>query len=210
MTRKMDPLYFKNVDIEIMNKLKDSVLRPKFIQQHSVQIKLQKTRQKLYDLVDNEEQLDNIMSVIVDEIIPAGTKGVVRGLEFNHIVKTILETEMEPSEFETSFETTCPAYHTTEIPDWWVHCRSRDKYVIGYNQIDLWNGGSQTNRGNKYLSDDFHNKTPSHVSILCVVCSPLSLKRRSTTKYEMFSNAFLQHRICYTSAIVEVVKKLLL
>lgn len=73
------------------------------------------------------------MSVIVDDIIPAGTKGVVRGLEFNQIIQNILETEMKDTELETNFETTCPAHHTTEIPDWWIHCKSRDKYVIGYN-----------------------------------------------------------------------------
>lgn len=210
MKEKMEPFYFTDIDMDIRQKLSDSVLRPKYIGQKSVQSKLRNMREKISALVDTEEKVDNIMNVIIDDIIPAGTKGNVRGLEFNHIIKSMLEMKMEPNhQFNLSFETNCPVYSTSEIPDWWIHCKLTNKYVIGYNQIDLWNGGSQINRANKYLSDDFHDKTPWNVRILCVVCSQLPLKK-NTNKYEMFSNAFLQQRICYTSAMIDVVKKLLL
>lgn len=207
---KMEPFSFTDIDMDIQRKLLDSVLRPKYIGQKSVQSRLRIIRDKLSVLVETEEKVDNIMNVIVDDIIPAGTKGNVRGLEFNHIIKSMLEMKMEPNQLELSFETNCPVYDTSEIPDWWIYCKVTNKYVIGYNQIDLWNGGSQINRANKYLSEDFHHKTPWNVSILCVVCYPLPLKKKNTNKYEMFSKAFLQHRLCYTSAMIHVVKKLLL
>ena len=42
------------------------------------------------------------------------------------------------------------------------------------NQLDLWGGGQQLNRGSKYLIDNKHNTENS--KLLCVVCNPIELK----------------------------------
>jgi hypothetical protein len=36
---------------------------------------------------------------------------------------------------------------TTEIPDWYILEKSTGKVIIGMNQLDLWSGGQQINRG---------------------------------------------------------------
>jgi hypothetical protein len=51
------------------------------------------------------------------------------------------------------------------------------------NQLDLWSGGQQTNRGSKYLFDNKLNTEKT--KLLCVVCNDTTIK---TTKCKAFDN----------------------
>jgi len=62
---------------------------------------------------------------IIDEylldLIPAGTKGVIRGNKFNKLVKpNITKLGLDTERFEICFEKKCEFHFTTEIPDWYI------------------------------------------------------------------------------------------
>ncbi len=77
-------------------------------------------------------------------MIPAGTKGVIRGNKFNKIIKNLIKNfELNEEDFEVCFEKKCEKYNTNEIPDWYILEKSTNKIIIGMNQLDLWGGGQQ-------------------------------------------------------------------
>jgi hypothetical protein len=61
---------------------------------------------------------------------------------------------LDSERFEICFEKQCVLSITTEIPDWYILEKSTGKVIIGMNQLDLWSGGHQINRGAKYLIDN--------------------------------------------------------
>jgi hypothetical protein len=86
-------------------------------------------------------------------LIPAGTKGVIRGNKFNNIVKNyIITINLDIKRFDICFEKKHNNFITTEIPDWYIYDKSINRIIIGMNQLDLWGGGQQLNRGSKYYS----------------------------------------------------------
>ncbi len=73
------------------------------------------------------------------ELIPAGTKGVIRGNKFNSIVKdTINNLKLNKERFEICFEKQCELCNTSEIPDWYILEKLTCKVIIGMNQLSLW------------------------------------------------------------------------
>lgn len=161
-------------------------------------------RSKLSEAQLDGATTDKVLDAVTDHIIPAGTKGVIRGLEYNRIVQEQLSHYF--GAFSLHFEEKCPAYDAPERPDWWLHCQHANRYIIGYNQVDLWVGGAQRNRANKYLSD----KTilPPNVDVLCVVSKRLRNKRANGF-CERATKAFAARRVCYTSELVGTVDALL-
>ena len=149
--------------------LSDDNLMNQFIVSKSSQRKINTLKSRLENLNLSKSHVKSILNdnLILNEFCVApGTKGVIRGNTFNKIVKdkvldignnlnSINENE---SDFEIEFEKKIGIY-THEIPDWYILQKSTGKIIIGMNQIDLWSGGQQTNRGSKYiLNDDFHKE----------------------------------------------------
>jgi len=54
------------------------------------------------------------------------------------------------------------------------------------NQLDLWNGGQQLNRGYKYLE----NKTTSNFKLLCVICNEIQFTKNKNKAYKLFKIGF--------------------
>ena len=87
----------------------------------------------------DEETKQNIINDYLLQLIPAGTKGVIRGNRFNNIVKQrIANIKLDTARFEIYFEKKCETHLTTEIPDWYILEKSTNKIIIGMNQLDLW------------------------------------------------------------------------
>ena len=63
------------------------------------------------------------------------------------------------------------------------------------NQLDLWNGGQQINRGYKYILnnnyDNINNK------LLCIVCNKIILKSKNNKIYKLFEIGFKNNTLCY-------------
>jgi hypothetical protein len=117
---------------------------------------------------------DVIKNKIIEEytidLVPPGTKGVIRGNKFNNIVKEYIENlSLNPEVYEVCFEKNHLTHTTSEIPDWYILHKETNKILIGMNQLDLWGGGHQTNRGSKYQKPfatvvSFVENTPTVVS----------------------------------------------
>ena len=138
---------------DTIDKLKDSYLLDEYIKCESVQNEIKNLREILEKYKIEPKQRELITNDYLLKLIPAGTKGVMRGNKFNSIVKdTIKNLDLDSERFEICFEKQCVLSITTEIPDWYILEKSTGKVIIGMNQLDLWNGGHQINRVFKYLA----------------------------------------------------------
>ena len=105
--------------------------------------------------------------------------------------------------FEIFFEKQCKLCITSEIPDWYIRERSTDKIIIGMNQLDLWNGGHQTNRGSKYLIQNSHNTENS--KLLCVICNKIQFKTQKNKAYQLFEAGFRNNTLCYLKNMKNII-----
>jgi hypothetical protein len=155
---------------EIISKLSDLSMIEEYKSCDSVKKAVEKLANILTKHNITNEAKDAIIADYLIEIIPAGTKGVMRGNKFNKIIKEHLTNmKLDPMRFEVMFEKQCASCQTTEIPDWYVLEKTTGKVIIGMNQLDLWGGGQQHNRGSKYLLDNKINTDKS--KLVCVVCN---------------------------------------
>jgi hypothetical protein len=136
-------------------------------------------------------------------LIPAGTKGVIRGNKFNKIVKKyIVNLNLDANRFEICFEKKCDGCSTSEIPDWYIQEKATNKIIIGMNQLDLWSGGQQSNRGSKYIIDIKYNNKQN--KLLCVICNEIQFKRKNKT-YELFKIGFENDTLCYLNNLQNII-----
>lgn len=150
--------------------------------------------EKKKKIIDDEEFLLNI--------IPPGTKGVIRGNTFNTIIKKyITELALDEAIFEVCFEKECVSHPTDEKPDWYILEKSTKKVIIGMNQLDLWGGGQQLNRGFKYI---FNLKNDTNTKLLCVVCNETLLKSRNKA-YKLFATGFANNTLCYLNNLKNII-----
>jgi hypothetical protein len=191
----------KEICLDTINLLKDTSLLEKYKQTKSLQKNILSKNNIL------QEQQDKIIDEYVLNLIPAGTKGVIRGNKFNEIVKnTILSFDTLSTErFEIKFESNHPLFSTTEKPDWYVYDKQTNKIIIGMNQLDLWNGGQQLNRGNKYLIDNKANNNNS--KLVCVVCNPITIKNNKNKIYNLFDIGFNNNTLCYIKGLSQIIKE---
>lgn len=181
------------MDDEVIKKLTDISLSKKFLDSKATKETFKKVM-----LVLDKHNVANAEAVIADLIpylIPPGVKGVVRGLAFNQIVMDWLNEHYEGVEFEKNID------GISERPDWYI--LHNNHYIVGYNQIDLWSGGAQTNRGNKYILDDsFHekNSTIKYVSVIASKPDKISPKLK-----KLFEVGISKKRMTYLSGLESII-----
>ena len=164
---------------------------------------------KLEEVLHNNNIENNVAEKIIKdyllELIPAGTKGAIRGNKFNTIVRKIIEgLNLSSEKFEIGFESHPKINPSTdEIPDWYVLEKLTGKIIIGMNQLDFFSGGHQLNRGYKYLVDNKHNTKNS--KLLCVVCNKINFKSNRTKSYKLFSIGFENNTLCYVKNINNII-----
>ena len=152
----------------------------------------------------DEETKQKIIQEYLLQLIPAGTKGVIRGNKFNNIVKQfITKLELDADRFDIYFEKKCKEHFTTEIPDWYILEKSTNKIMIGMNQLDLWRGGQQLNRGSKYIENNKHNNENS--KLLCVVCNEIQFKSKTNKAYKLFETGFKNNTLCYLNNLQNII-----
>ena len=121
---------------ETINKLKDTYLLDEYKKCKSVQNKIKKLELILEKNNINSTTKNSIINEYILDLIPAGTKGVIRGNKFNSIVQnTINNLELNNERFEIAFEKQCKTCITTEKPDWYILEKSTGKVIIGMNLI---------------------------------------------------------------------------
>jgi len=152
----------------------------------------------------DEETKQKIIQDYLFQLIPAGTKGVIRGNKFNFIIKTFITgLELDTNRFEIMFETKCESHLTTEKPDWYILEKSTNKIIIGMNQLDLIEGGHQLNRGYKYLVDNKHNNKYS--KLLCVICKETNFTSKENKAYKLFEIGFENNTLCYLNNLQNII-----
>ena len=187
--------------------LTDEKLLPVYKKSESVIKELEK-QGKMLDKYVNSEQKQNIQNDPdnILQLIPAGTKGVIRGKCFNDEVKAQLEKNNTDSDrFELRFEENCniEEYRTSEKPDFTIREKSTNKIIIGMNQIDLWTGGAQINRGSKYIEGNKHNTEKS--KLLCVVCNEVQLSSKKNKTFKLFETGFKNDTLCYLNNLQNII-----
>ena len=187
---------------ETLDELTDAKLMSEYIACNSVKNEIKKLGDILEKYTD-EETKGNIIKDYLLQLIPAGTKGVIRGNRFNNIVKQrITNIKLDTEKFEIYFEKKCETYLTTEIPDWYILEKLTNKIIIGMNQLDLWGGGQQLNRGSKYIENNKHNTENS--KLLCVVCNEIQFKSKNKA-YKLFEIGFEKDTLCYLNNLQNII-----
>jgi len=152
----------------------------------------------------DEEIKHKILEEYILELIPAGTKGVIRGNKFNKIIEKLIKSlDFDKEKFVVSFEKKCENHITSEIPDWYILEKSTDKIIIGMNQLDLWGGGQQINRGSKYIVNKQNNDENS--KLLCVVCNKIQLKSNKNKTFNLFKIGFENNTLCYLNNLQNII-----
>jgi hypothetical protein len=191
---------------DTIDKMSDEKLIEVYKSSKSVQILTAKIRKKLEKYIINVDNLSAAVDELIIDLIPAGTKGVFRGNVLNKIIEThIKNLNFDPEKYEVAFEKICDSCHTTEIPDFYILEKSTNKVIIGMNQIDLWSGGQQINRGSKYLVDNKHNAEKS--KLLCVVSKHIEIKSDRNKAYKLLDIGLKNDTLCYVNNISNICKK---
>jgi len=191
---------------DTIDKLKDVILIPEYKKCKSVKNSIN----TLTTILKRHSISDDTAGLVIDdyliELIPPGTKGVIRGNIFNSIVKDIIDgMKLDNQVFDVRFEAHCDTCATDEKPDWYILEKSTGKVIIGMNQLDLWNGGQQLNRGYKYLVDNKINTDKS--KLLCVVCNKIIFGSEKTKSYRLFQIGFMNDTLCYIKNITNIINK---
>jgi hypothetical protein len=194
----------KEICNDTINKLKDTYLINEYKECKSVQKKI-KELELILDKHNVEiKKKELIINDYILDLIPAGTKGVIRGNKFNSIVKnTINNLKLDNERFEICFEKKCVSQITSEIPDWYILEKLTNKVIIGMNQLDLFGGGQQINRGYKYLIDNKHNTENS--KLLCVICNKIKFTNNKNKAYKLFEVGYSNNTLCYLKNIETII-----
>ena len=193
----------QEVCYETLGELTDAKLMYQYKECNSVKNEIKKLSELLIKYT-NEETTQKIIQEYLVQLIPAGTKGVIRGNKFNNIVKQfITKLDLDTNRFEICFEKKCDTHFTSEIPDWYILEKSTNKILIGMNQLDLWGGGQQLNRGFKYIENNKHNNINS--KLLCVVCNEIQFKSKKNKAYKLFKIGFENNTLCYLNNLENII-----
>jgi len=193
----------KEICYDTINQLSYAVLLPKYKKCKSVQTEISKLTGILnkYNILPN--QIDSIIADYLGDLVPAGTKGVIRGNRFNTLVEEhILNLNLDHNRFNICFKQQCPNAITDEIPDWFIQDKTTGKVIIGMNQLCLIGGGQQLNRGSKYLIDSKHNTNNS--KLVCVICNYIQFKTTNKA-YKLFEIGFANNTLCYINNIGTII-----
>jgi hypothetical protein len=208
---EIEPITMEQINIRIkqeicyktLEELTDEKLMSEYKECNSVKNEIQKLKNVLNNHID-EEKTQKIVQEYLLQLIPAGTKGVIRGNKFNNIVKNfITKLALDTERFEICFEKKCDGHFTTEIPDWYILEKSTNKIIIVMNQLDLWGGGQQLNRGSKYIENNKHNN--EHSKLLCVICNEIQFKSIKNKAYKLFETGFENNTLCYLNNLQNII-----
>jgi len=193
----------KEICYNTLLELTDENLMSSYKECNSVKNEIKKLG-TILDVYLDENTKQKIIKDYLIELIPAGTKGVIRGNKFNSIIRNkIIEFELDVDRFEICFEKKCDGYFTAEIPDWYILENATNKIIIGMNQLDLISGGHQLNRGYKYLIDNKHNNKTS--KLLCVICNETQFKNNKNKAYKLFEIGFQNNTLCYINNLQNII-----
>ncbi len=189
--------------LDTINQISDESLLDVYKKTDSVKNNISKLQIILSNNSINTNIIEKITNEYIIQLIPPGTKGVIRGNKFNKIVKNKLESiNLDTERFELCFEKNCSLVSTDEKPDWYIIDKNTKKIIIGMNQLDFWSGGSQINRATKYLLNNRINTENS--KLLCVICNGIELKTKNKS-YKCIDLGFKNKTLCYINKLEDLI-----
>ena len=189
---------------DTLYKLSDEYLLPEYKKTKSVSLALHGLENVLVNNEIEPEKIEKIKNDYVIDIIPPGTKGVVRGYIFNRIVmEHIINMKLTEVEYDVAFEKYHPLCSTHERPDWYIYNKVTNKVMIGMNQLDLWGGGHQLNRGSKYIIDCKHNTENS--KLVCVVANSAQIRTNRSKVFKLFDIGLSNNTLCYITNLQKII-----
>lgn len=155
----------------------------------------------------------SIIGRISHLFIPPGAKGSIRGLQFNKLVKMQLERLLKSiyrcKNITLSFEQN--NHNLYEKADWILTKKNKNgtSMLIGYNQLDLWDGGAQINRASKYILDDLLHSTLSkkRIKMVSVIARKPPAFQEGNKIYKIFDVGFRKKRLFYVRGLMKFVKE---
>ncbi len=195
---------------DTLAKLSDSAMLEEYKASKSMKKNISKLKTVLIKNGITEDKIANIITDYTSSLIAPAVKGTLRGRKFNLIVQEVVlkiakNLHLNNDKFEIKFEKKCKALETSEIPDWYIWEKKTDKVIIGMNQLDLWGGGQQSNRGSKYVTESTQNTQKG--KLLCVVCNEVKIDTVNNKTYKLFNAGFTNDTLCYVKNIETIVKK---
>ena len=151
----------------------------------------------------SEDKRKKMIEEYLPYLIPPGLKGVIRGNKFNQIIKThILSLNLDKTIYDIQFE---KKYldTTSEIPDWYILEKETQKVMIGMNQLDIWGGGQQFNRGSKYILTFSNNS--EKVRLVCVIANKIIFKSNKNKAFKFFQKGFEENTLCYLKNLKNII-----
>ena len=189
---------------ETINALTDEALITQYKNTKSVKKNIQNLSEVLSEEGLDEETQKRIIKNFLLKLVPAGTKGNLRGRKFNEITEQVItDLKLHTHSFEIAFEKKCRAFDTSEIPDWYIIEKQTNKIIIGMNQLDLWGGGQQSNRGSKYINSSL----PENIKLLCVVCNDITIKSKNNKAFKLFKTGFENDTLCYLKNLSGIITR---
>ena len=186
--------------------LSDSSCLEKFKQCNSLKNKISTLNTVLLNNLIREEHRKKIINEYTVELISPGLKGVIRGNKFNEIVKNhILSLNLDSTIYDTVFEKKPPIYETSEIPDWYILEKNTNRLMIGMNQLDLWGGGQQLNRGSKYILN-FPDNSES-LRLVSVIANKIKLTSDKNKVFKILQKGFQNDTLCYIKNLKQLIHR---
>ena len=161
------------------------------------------------------ENVSNIkISKIIEKmnafLVPPGTKASIRGNIFNNFISSNIKKKLKQSKYShlnLHIEKKHPNFH--EKPDWIITSNKNCKMLVGYNQLDFWNGGAQINRASKYILDDNLHKVLSkkRLKLVSVIMRrPPTIKCENHKLFKIFEVGFRKQRLFYLSNLENIIE----
>lgn len=160
-----------------------------------------KHKSTLDNIIADTIKLSNVRKQLLVErlmshFVHHGIKSSLRGIQFNKEVARKIEplTRRRPN-IIFSLE---PSHKLLfEKPDWMLYNTNTRSTLVGYNQIDLWSGGHQINRGAKYILDKaLHAKLSRHkIKLIAVVARGPTTLKEGTKKYDIINTGIEKRRL---------------
>lgn len=172
-----------------------------------------KQKTTLDNIISDTLRISNTkQSVLVEKLmthfVSHGIKSSLRGIQFNkEVAKIIKPLVMRKRHIVFTLEPTHKLLF--EKPDWMLYNINTRSTIVGYNQIDLWSGGHQINRGAKYILDKaLHAKLSRHkVKLVAVVAGGPSSLKEDTKKYNIINTGIEKNRLFTPSTIQALIRK---
>ena len=194
----------EQVCFETINKLEDSQMLKDYKNTRSVKNKIKELECILKNNKVSKNKRKHIIEDYTLNLVPSGTKGVLKGNKFNYLVKKeIQKLDIDIKRFDIKFEEQIDTNPVSEIPDWYIFDRYNSKIIIGMNQLDLWKGGHQSNRGYNYLNPSRQSK---NIKLLCVICNDIKFKNKTKIS-KLFEIGFSNDILCYITNIETIINR---